>query len=257
MIQIITLSAVTVLLFMIVMFIIAQIKKNNSIVDIGWGIGFILIAIVLLLATDRIGLKDLIICVMIFVWGLRLALHIYSRSRGKEEDFRYAQWRKDWGKNAVVIAFFKVFMLQGIIMLIIAYPIMVVFNSLNDHLAIINFVGLSIFLFGILFESIGDYQLIRFKRNPENKGKIITTGLWKFTRHPNYFGEAVLWWGIGIFTIGSDLYLTAFISPLILNLLLLYVSGVPMLEKKYAGNKDWEDYKKITPAFVPLIGRKG
>ena len=257
MIQIIALSAMTVLLFMIVMFIIAQIKKNNSIVDIGWGIGFILIAIILLLTTDRIDLKDLIICVMIFVWGLRLALHIYSRSRGKEEDFRYAQWRKDWGKNAVVIAFFKVFMLQGIIMLIIAYPIMVVFNSLNDNLAIINFVGLSIFLFGILFESIGDYQLMRFKRNPENKGKIITTGLWKFTRHPNYFGEVVLWWGIGIFTIGSDLYLTAFISPLILNLLLLFVSGVPMLEKKYAGNKEWESYKKITPEFVPFIGRKG
>jgi steroid 5-alpha reductase family enzyme len=256
-IQIIALSAMTVLLFMIVMFIIAQIKKNNSIVDIGWGIGFILIAIILLLTTDRIDLKDLIICVMIFVWGLRLALHIYSRSRGKEEDFRYAQWRKDWGKNAVVIAFFKVFMLQGIIMLIIAYPIMVVFNSLNDHLAIINFVGLSIFLFGILFESIGDYQLMRFKRNPENKGKIITTALWKFTRHPNYFGEVVLWWGIGIFTIGSDLYLTAFISPLILNLLLLFVSGVPMLGKKYAGNKEWESYKKITPEFVPCIGRKG
>jgi steroid 5-alpha reductase family enzyme len=241
---------------MIIMFIIAQIKKNNSIVDIGWGMGFIFIAIILLLTTDRIDLKDLILCLIIFVWGLRLAFHIYSRSRGKEEDFRYAQWRKDWGKNAAVIAFFKVFMLQGLIMLIIAYPIMVVFNSLNDDLTAINFVGLSIFLFGILFESIGDNQLLRFKRNQENKGKIITSGLWKFTRHPNYFGEVVLWWGIGIFTIGSDLYLTAFISPLILNLLLLYVSGVPMLEKKYAGNKDWEDYKKITPTFVPLIGRK-
>lgn len=257
MIHIITLSAITVLVFMIFMFITAQIKKNNSIVDTGWGIGFILITLVLMLNSDRINIKELILFAMIVVWGFRLALHIYFRSRGKEEDFRYAQWRKDWGKNAAVIAFFKVFMLQGLLMMIIAYPIMVVFNSFNDHLTTINFVGLSIFLFGILFESIGDNQLMRFKSNPENKGKIITSGLWKFTRHPNYFGEAVLWWGIGIFTIGSDLYLTSFISPLILNLLLLFVSGIPMLEKKYAGNKDWENYKKITPAFVPFIGRKG
>jgi steroid 5-alpha reductase family enzyme len=256
-IQTIGVSAITVLLFMTVMYIIAQIKKDNSIVDIGWGMGFILIAIILLLKTDRIDVKDLILSLLIFVWGLRLAFHIYSRSHGKEEDFRYAQWRKDWGKNAAVIAFFKVFMLQGLIMLIIAYPIIVVFNSSNDNLTIINFVGLSIFIFGLLFESIGDYQLLCFKKNQLNKGTIITSGLWKFTRHPNYFGEVVLWWGIGIFTIGSDFYLTAFISPLILNLLLLFVSGVPMLEKKYAGNKDWEDYKKITPAFVPFIGRKG
>ena len=257
MIQIITVSAITVLLFMIVMFIIAQIKKNNSIVDIGWGIGFILIALMLMLISENINIKDLFLFAMILVWGLRLAFHVYSRSRGKQEDFRYAQWRKDWGKNAAVLAFFKVFMLQGIIMLIIAYPIMVVFNSIDNQLTIINIVGISIFLFGLLFESIGDYQLFCFKKNPLNKGKIITSGLWKFTRHPNYFGEVVLWWGIGIFTIGSDLYLSAFISPLILTLLLLYVSGVPILEKKYAGNKEWEDYKKITPTFVPLIGRNG
>jgi steroid 5-alpha reductase family enzyme len=242
---------------MILMFIIAQIEKNNSIVDIGWGIGFILIALMLMLTSNRIHIKDLILFSMISLWGLRLTFHIYYRSRGKGEDFRYANWRKEWGKNAAIIAFFKVFMLQGIIMLIIAYPIMVIFNSFNDHLTGINFLGLSIFLFGLLFESIGDYQLTIFKKNPANKRKIIISGLWKLTRHPNYFGEVVLWWGIGIYTIGSDLYLSAFISPLTLNLLLLYVSGIPMLEKKYAGNTEWENYKKITPAFFPFIGRKG
>jgi steroid 5-alpha reductase family enzyme len=256
-IQTIAISTITVLLFMIFMFITAQIKKDNSIVDTGWGIGFILITLVLMLNSDRTNIKELILFVMISVWGVRLAYHIFIRSRGKGEDFRYAQWRKDWGKNAAIKAFFKVFMLQGIIMLIIAYPIMVVFSSIDNHLAIINIAGLFIFLIGLLFEGIGDYQLYCFKRNPLNKGKIITSGLWKYTRHPNYFGEVVLWWGIGIFTIGSDLYLTAFLSPFILNLLLLYVSGVPMLEKKYEGNKDWGEYKKITPTFVPFIGRKG
>ena len=124
-------------------------------------------------------------------------------------------------------------------------------------MTVFNFIGLAVFIFGLLFESIGDYQLYKFKRLINNKGKIIKSGLWKFTRHPNYFGEAVLWWGIGIYTIGMKLFLLAFVGPLVLNLLLIYVSGIPLLEKKYEGNPEWEKYKQQTPAFIPLIGKKG
>ena len=255
--QIIATSAATALIFMVIMFVTAQIKKDNSIVDIGWGIGFILISFVLLFTTNQPDIKDLLLTTMILIWGLRLAIHIYIRARGKGEDFRYAQWRKDWGKNAAVKAFFKVFMLQGIIMIAVAFPIMVVFNGEGDQLNAFSLIGFIIFVFGFLFESIGDYQMYNFKKKAESKGRIITSGLWKYTRHPNYFGEAVLWWGIGIVAIGSDLFLTAFIGPIVINLLLIYVSGVPMLEKKYAGNKQWENYKKVTPAFLPFIGKKG
>jgi len=254
---IIATSVITVFAFMVFMFVMAQIKKNNSIVDIGWGIGFILIAISLLITVNPLDAKDLLISAMIAVWGVRLALHIYIRAKGKPEDFRYAQWRKDWGDKAAVYAFFKVFMLQGAIMLFVALPLMVVFNSFDVQLTMISFAGLLIFITGFLFESIGDYQVYRFKKDPVNKGKIITTGLWKYTRHPNYFGESLLWWGIGIFAVGSDLFWLAFASPLLINFLLVKVSGVPMLEKKYEGRDDWEKYKKVTPAFVPLIGRKG
>ncbi|MCX6170225.1 MAG: DUF1295 domain-containing protein [Ignavibacteriales bacterium] len=257
MFHIIALSAVTVLSFMILMFILAQLLKNNSIVDIGWGIGFILITSVLLFTKDSADLKEIVLTAMILVWGVRLSLHIFIRARGKGEDFRYAQWRKDWGKNAVLYAFVKVFLLQGLIMIFIALPIMVEFSSNNDELNLFSFIGVLIYLFGLLFESIGDFQMYCFKRNPKNKGRIIKSGLWKFTRHPNYFGEAVLWWGISIFTIGSDLWIISFVGTLILNLLLVFVSGVPLLEKKYEGNKEWEDYKKITPMFVPLVGKKG
>ncbi|MFC2135508.1 DUF1295 domain-containing protein [Bacteroidota bacterium] len=257
MLDIILTSVITVLVFMIFMFTIAQILKNNSIVDIGWGIGFILISVSLLFTVNPLDAKDLLISAMIAVWGLRLAIHIFMRAKGKPEDFRYAQWRKDWGDKAVIYAFFKVFMLQGIIMLFVALPIIVVFNSSDVQLTMLSFTGLLIFIVGFLFESIGDYQVYCFKKNPENKGKIITIGLWKYTRHPNYFGETLLWWGIGIFTLGSDLYWLAFISPLLINFLLVKVSGVPMLEKKYEGREDWEEYKKITPAFVPFIGKKG
>lgn len=257
MINIILISVITVFIFMMIMFTIAQLIKNNSIVDIGWGIGFVLIAAALFFTEERIDTKDIILSIMILFWGVRLATHILLRASGKPEDFRYAQWRKDWGDKAVINAFLKVFMLQGILMLLIAYPIMVVFYSYDASIGLISYTGLAIFVIGFLFESVGDYQMTAFKKDPANKGKIITSGVWKYSRHPNYFGEAFLWWGIWIFTIGSELYLTALFSPLLINFLLVKVSGVPMLEKKYEGRDDWEAYKKITPTFIPFVGRKG
>lgn len=250
-------AGLTIAVFMIIVFIIAQTIKNNSIVDIGWGLGFIATALILLFEKGQFNNYNFVFISMILIWGLRLALHIFLRARGKGEDFRYAQWRKEWGKNAAAKAFFKVFVLQGIIMLIVALPIIIVFSSAKNQLNVFSLIGFLIFAFGFLFESIADFQLYCFKKNPENKGKIITSGLWKFTRHPNYFGEAVLWWGIAIFTIGAENYIISFISPVVINLLLVFVSGVPLLEKKYAGNIEWEEYKKVTPAFVPIFGKKG
>lgn len=257
MITIIFTSAIAVLVYMTFVFVIAQLKKDNSIVDIAWGLGFLLIALLQLLIKSTRDTKDFILTGMIFIWALRLSIHIYLRSKGRGEDFRYAQWRKDWGSKAVVNAFVRVFMLQGVIMLFVALPIMVVFYNSSNSLSVFNFIGIGVFIFGLLFESIGDFQLYQFKKNLSNKGKIIKSGLWKITRHPNYFGEAVLWWGIGIYTIGLDLFYIALIGPLALNLLLLFVSGVPLLEKKFEGNSEWEEYKKDTSAFIPYFGKKG
>jgi steroid 5-alpha reductase family enzyme len=242
---------------MIIVFVIAQLKKDNSIVDIAWGPGFFLITLLQILIKDSHEIKDFFLTGMIFIWASRLSIHIYLRSKGKGEDFRYAQWRKDWGSKAFINAFVRVFMLQGIIMLFISLPIMIIFYNKFTSLSSFNIIGIFIFIIGFVFESIGDFQLYRFKNNSDNKGKIIKSGLWKITRHPNYFGEAVLWWGIGIYTIGMDLFYIALIGPLMLNLLILFVSGVPLLEKKYEGNPEWEDYKKITPAFIPFFGKKG
>lgn len=250
-------SAAAVFLYMISAFVIAQIKKDNSIVDIGWGPGFLLIAVIQLLLNESPDINDFIITGIVLIWAVRLAAHIYLRSKGKGEDFRYAQWRKDWGEKAAINAFVKVFMLQGIIMLFVALPILIVFYDKSESLNVFSYIGLLVFLLGFLFESIGDYQLTQFKKEEGSKGGIIRSGLWKYTRHPNYFGEALLWWGIGIFTIGMNLFYIALIGPLALNLLLIYVSGIPLLEKKYEGMPEWDDYKKKTPALVPFIGKKG
>ncbi len=250
-------SAITAFLFMVLMFFIAQLKKDNSIVDIGWGLGFIAIALSLMVFPANKDIQDYLMTSIIAVWGLRLALHIYLRSKGKGEDFRYAKWRLDWGKKAVINAFYRVFMLQGAIMLVVSLPIIIVFGSSNSNLGLINFLGILVFIAGFLFEAIGDMQLYCFKRKEENKGKIITVGLWKYTRHPNYFGEALLWWGIALFTAGTELFLLSFISPLVITLLLRFLSGVPMLEKKYEGRQDWEEYKKKTPPFIPFFPSGG
>lgn len=257
MITIILTSAITVLVYMTSVFIVAQLKKDNSIVDIAWGPGFLLIALLQLIIKASPDTKDFILTGMIFIWALRLSIHIFLRSKGKGEDFRYANWRKDWGNKAVINAFVRVFMLQGIIMLVVALPIMIIFYNSSNSFSVVNFIGIGVFIFGFLFESIGDFELYQFKNNAKNKGKIMKSGLWKITRHPNYFGEAVLWWGIGIYSIGMQLFYIALIGPMVLNLLLVYASGIPLLEKKYEGKPEWEEYKKVTPAFIPWFGKKG
>lgn len=254
--QLVLVAAVTVLLYMLIIFIYAQFIKNNSIVDAGWGIGFFLITAVLSLKKENANSQETILLVLITVWAVRLSVHIWLRARGKGEDFRYAQWRKDWGKHAVVNAFFKVFMLQGVIMLVIAFPILVVFNSAHIWSAELLVAGSVVYAAGVIIEGISDYQLLAFKLDGGNAGKIITTGLWKYSRHPNYFGETLVWWGIGIFAFGVSMNWLSFISPLVLNLLLLKVSGIPLLEKKYNGNPEWDAYKKLTPAFIPVFGKK-
>ncbi|MBI9071525.1 MAG: DUF1295 domain-containing protein [Melioribacteraceae bacterium] len=253
--EIISISALTILIYVTLFYIVAQIKTDNSIIDIGWGIGFILVTSVLFFLADSITNIQLLFILMILVWGVRLSFHILKRSIGKPEDFRYQEFRRNWGDKYLIKAYYKVFLLQGGFMLFISAPIYVVFNSTVTEFNILNLLGIVIFIIGFLTESIADLQLNKFKKDESNKGKIITTGLWKYSRHPNYFGEALLWWGIFIYVVSFDYGIAAAISPIFLNYLLVYISGVPMLEKKYEGREDWETYKSKTSKFIPWFSR--
>lgn len=255
MLQDIILSALTVFIFLNIVFLIAQYIKDNSIIDIAWGLGFISIALVLLLIKNLFTVDYILIFSIILIWGFRLAIHIYMRHRGKGEDFRYKNWRKEWGVKAGRKAYIRVYMLQGIIMLLVAFPIIYLSSYHTNKIDIWDITGMIIFTIGFLFEAIGDYQLYRFKKNSGNSGKLIKTGLWKFTRHPNYFGEALLWWGIAMIAFEGQYGFFVFFSPIIINFLLIKISGIPMLEKKYEGNPEWEEYKMKTPAFIPFIKR--
>jgi steroid 5-alpha reductase family enzyme len=250
-------SAVCVFLYMSFIFMMAWIKKDNSIVDIAWGIGYILVAILTFFWGAGFAARHILVTVLIFLWGTRLATHIAIRNKGRGEDFRYAKWRKDWGKWFLIRSFFQIYMLQGFLLLIIAYPVMLINHSEEQGITFLDILGLIIWLYGFFFEAVGDYQLLKFKRKAENKGKIMTLGLWKYTRHPNYFGETAMWWGIFLIALSVRNGWTAIVSPLVISFLLLKVSGISMLEKKYMGNKEFEEYAKRTSAFFPWFSKKG
>ena len=244
-------AAGAVFVYMIAVFLIAVLAKDNSIVDVAWGPGFILVAVVTFWLRPGFEARHLLITLLVAIWGLRLAIHIFLRNWGRGEDFRYAKWRKDWGRWFIPRSFFQVFMLQGIFMLIISSPLVLVNRSPESGLTLLDALGGILWFIGFLFEAVGDYQLKRFKQKPESKGKIMTTGLWKYARHPNYFGEATLWWGIWLIALSVDSGWAAIISPLTISFLLLKVSGVKMLEKKYAGNEEFAAYARRTSPFFP------
>jgi steroid 5-alpha reductase family enzyme len=243
---------VALLLFANIAFVISLIKKRNDIADVFWGLGFALIAWLSFYLSESQNSRGMLLNILVTIWGLRLAIHIQSRNRGKGEDFRYKAWRESWGKWFLIRSYLQVFMLQATFLFLIAIPVIWV-NLYSQPFGFFDFIGLLIWILGFGFETIGDWQLLKFTKKPENKGKIIQTGLWKFSRHPNYFGEVVLWWGIFLFALSIPFGFASIFSPILITILILFVSGIPMLEKKYENNPDFSEYKRKTSAFFPMI----
>ncbi len=245
-----------ILAYMFLVFIIALAIKDNSIVDIGWGIGFIVSTAFLMYRFSAYSMFFIILFAMVALWGIRLATQILVRKIGEPEDFRYAKWRKEWGKTFLIRTILQIFLLQGIVMLlnmIVVINSFVVYEKIHTlpvlSFSTFQFAGIAIFLIGFFFEAAGDYQKSRYRKT--HPGKIIMSGLWKYTRHPNYFGEILVWWGIFIYSTIAFESLIGIISPIIITLSLLFVSGIPMLEKKYDNNTDYQEYKKRTSPLLP------
>lgn len=221
-------------------YFLSLLKKRNDIADVAWGLGFILVTFFNLIFNSST--KLFISFILISIWGTRLALHIYQRSKNKKEDYRYQVFKRN--------SYFKVFITQGFFMFLIALPVINSFGPPNWF----NYLGILIWLLGFYFESTADRQLKDFLKNPKNKGKIMQRGLWAYSRHPNYFGEVTMWWGIWLLNLASTWW--TIIGPLTITYLILKVSGVPLLEKKYEGNKEFEDYKTRVSVFIPCFRKK-
>lgn len=232
--------------------------KNSSIVDIFWGTGFVITYwAALLLGSIEVNTRILLLGAIVTIWGLRLSIYIFSRNHGQPEDFRYAAWRAEAGAAWWWRSFFKVFMLQGIIMLIVAAPLIAVLVAdPADTNCSCEYAGFGLWLVGFMFEAGGDWQLSRFKKEPANKGKLLTSGYWSVTRHPNYFGDAAQWWGFWLFAFSAGAWWTVF-SPLLMTFLLMKVSGVAMLERTLTKSKPrYEEYTARTSAFFPWFPKK-
>jgi steroid 5-alpha reductase family enzyme len=248
--------AALVAAYMTAWFVVALLKKDNSVADIAWGLGFVLVALVTLLGRSTFSGRQVLVSGMVLVWGLRLAFHILSRNRKRGEDPRYAAWRANWGRWFVLRSFLQVFLLQGLFLLVIGSPVIRVNSSTQAPLGPFDLAGTLVWMTGFVFEALGDAQLARFKRDPSNRGKIMDRGLWKYTRHPNYFGESLMWWGIFLLALSGPGGWLTIVSPVLITFLLVRVSGIPLLEKKYAGNAPFQAYARRTSAFVPRLPKK-
>ena len=250
--QILLTQLAVIVIYMTAWYLVSRALTRFDVADIGWGPGFIVSAVTAAAINESLNPRAYLVMALVMAWGMRLSLHVYIRNRGKPEDARYRAWRQEWGKNANIRAFLQVFMLQGLLLLIISLPITSVMMADSSAFTLLDAAGLFIWTTGFLFEAIGDWQLLRFKKDPAQKGRIIKTGLWRFSRHPNYFGEVTLWWGIYLIALSSGASWPVVIGPLTITFLILKVSGIPMLEKKYEGNPEFEAYRRRTSAFFPL-----
>jgi steroid 5-alpha reductase family enzyme len=248
----------TLILFIYVniWFAISLLKKRNDVADIAWGLGFPILAWTSFFLESVSGLRGLLVNTLVSIWGLRLAWHIYSRNKNNPEDYRYLKWRKEWGKWFYLRSYMQIYILQGFLMFLISLPLLSINQNSYSSLKWLDFIGIMIWLFGFFFEAVSDAQLSKFLKNPANKGKLMTTGLWKYTRHPNYFGEVTLWWGIWLISVSETLKIFTIIGPLTITFLILKVSGIPMLEKRMEQHPDFAKYKEKTSAFIPWFVKK-
>lgn len=247
-----------IILMMTILWVISVIVKNVSIVDLFWGLGFVFVSFFYFLTTDDYDPRKIILIILVTVWGLRLSIYLAWRNIGKGEDFRYMQFRKKYGdKRYWWISFFQTFLLQGILMWLISVPLLAAqYYNLNNSLGILDYAGIILWLTGLFFETTGDIQLAHFKADPSNKGKVLNTGLWRFTRHPNYFGDSAVWWGYGFFCLASGSYLPV-LGSVLMTALIIKVSGVALLEKSLTDQKpQYKEYIQKTSAFLPWFPKK-
>ncbi len=234
--------------------------RNVSIIDSFWGMGFVLAAVVYWATTSGESPRRFLILALVTIWGLRLSLYIFWRNAGHGEDFRYAQFRKDFGPGYWWYSFFSVFLLQGVLVWLISPPILGAMLTASvpetAPLGVWDALGVLVWLIGFAFEAGGDYQMARFKANPENKGKVCNVGFWRYTRHPNYFGDSAMWVGYTFLCFGGGLYWPAYGAVLMIALI-IRVSGVFLLEQTLVETKpQYREYVATTSAFLPWFPKK-
>lgn len=250
------LCGLAVVTLMCIVFFVGRSIKRYDLVDAAWGWAFMMAAIVsFLLQPGQLWEIDaaLLATTLVFIWGSRLSWHILKRIKATDkEDPRYVELRKKWRGNVSFNVLTRIYLLQAMLALVISIPVIYINLFSGPEWSTWVYVGLVVWVIGFIFESVGDRQLRDFVTNPENKGKIMTRGLWKYSRHPNYFGEITQWWGIFIISLGVPYGWIGIIGPVLISYLILFVSGIPLNEKRFEGRTGWAAYRDRTSVLLPL-----
>ena len=233
---------------------------DASIIDPVWGLGFVVVAWVARFAAagEGVALRQDVLVALTTVWGLRLFAHLALRHRGQGEDFRYKRMRKKHGERFGRVSLVTVFGFQAVMMFLVSMPVQV--GQVPDHppgLGLAGELGIALWAVGLFFETVGDWQLTRFRADPANAGTVLDSGLWRYTRHPNYFGDICVWWGLFLIAAATGVGALTILSPVLMTVLLVKVSGVPMLEYSLRKRRTgYDDYRGRTSTFVPWPPRK-
>lgn len=258
MITLLSHAALIILALVTLLWIWSVFIKNVSIVDIFWGFGFVVVNVIYAYMSGELNARKILILTLVSIWGIRLVIYLAIRNIGKGEDFRYQEFRRNYGpKRYWWFSFFQTFLLQGVLIMIISLPLLGIHSSATSgDLNVLDYLGILVWIIGFTFETVGDFQLARFKKNVKNKGKVLNKGFWKYTRHPNYFGDSAVWWAYGIFSIAAGSY-WQIIGSIIMTLLIIKISGVSLLEKTLKDTKpQYRDYIQKTNSFFPWFPKK-
>jgi steroid 5-alpha reductase family enzyme len=234
------------------MLIVVTVKKDRSIANFTWGGGVLLITLYTFIIPFVWGQtpswRSVLITSLTVIWAVRILSYIYLRYRG--DDPRYQSW-KQTGLKAFLLNVIWIFVLNAAAMLVMSIPAFLVNTNPDGPLNYADFIGLGLWLIGFYFEAVSDYQLFNFTRDPVNKGRVLQNGLWRYSRHPNYFGEVMMWWGIFLIALNVPYGIYAIIAPITITFLLLFVTGIPWNEQAMAQNPEYQEYKKHTSIFFP------
>jgi len=254
-------SLVVALCCITVLWMISVVVGNAAIIDVWWGLGFIVMACVYVWFNiePAVTWRLLLTLLLVTVWGLRLSAHLFIRNHVRQsgEDYRYARMREKTGPSFWWKSYFSVYLAQALIQFLVSLPLLVAMHNgyTKDGILLnaLHVIAVALYAVGILFEATADAQLTAFRKDSRNSDRVLDTGLWALTRHPNYFGDAMVWWGLWLFAMACQpkVAILTVISPIIMTYLLRKVSGVPLLEKKLRRRSGWDSYVARTPAFWP------
>ena len=245
-------AALVVLGIMVCTWVLSLVLRNAGIVDIVWGAGNVSVAWTAAYVGDgHTGRSDLLVA-MITIWGLRLTGHLLWRRRGHGEDWRYRSMRREAGDGFAMRSLVTVFLLQGVIMWTVALPVQLAMTPDDPDIGPLAIIGVVLWGIGLFFETVGDAQLARFKADPANEGQVMDRGLWRYTRHPNYFGDVCVWWGLFLVAAETTDARPGVVGPVVMSIVLMRVSGVPVLERSLTRRRPgYADYVARTSTFFP------